>query len=107
MWYTNCITCRKFSQFEINRFIQHLVLSRLNLPTLEGTKEKVYEGVHTSYRKLEKTKPDALLLATGSEVSLAEKAQNVLAAEGIDVSGVYACIRWNDFFIYKIKHICI
>ncbi|MBA4603898.1 transketolase family protein, partial [Thermoactinomyces mirandus] len=49
-----------------------LVLTRQNLPTLEGTREKAYEGVKKGAYVIsdaDKETPDALLLATGSEVS--------------------------------------
>ncbi|MBT2649863.1 transketolase [Bacillus sp. ISL-34] len=76
-----------------------LVLTRQNLPTLEGTKEKAYEGVSKGAYVVSKAgndQADALLLATGSEVSLAVEAQNVLAAEGIDVS-VVSMPAWDRF----------
>src|SRR5699024_10700159 len=49
-----------------------LVLTRQGLPTLEGTKERAYEGVKRGAYVLseaEKT-PDVILLASGSEVQL-------------------------------------
>ncbi|MED3789189.1 transketolase [Peribacillus frigoritolerans] len=76
-----------------------LVLTRQNLPTLEGTKENAYEGVSKGayiVSKAGKDQADALLLATGSEVSLAVEAQSVLAAEGIDVS-VVSMPAWDRF----------
>jgi len=76
-----------------------LVLTRQNLPTLEGTKENAYEGVSKGayvVSKAGKDQADALLLATGSEVSLAVEAQQVLAAEGIDVS-VVSMPAWDRF----------
>jgi transketolase len=68
-----------------------LVLSRQNLPVIEGTKEISDEGVAkggyvVSPQKGEK--PEGILIATGSEVNLAVKAQKVLAEEGTDVSVV-------------------
>ncbi len=76
-----------------------LVLTRQNLPTLEGTKENAYEGVSKGayvVSKAGKDQADALILATGSEVSLAVEAQKALAAEGIDVS-VVSMPAWDRF----------
>ncbi|NSL51094.1 transketolase [Calidifontibacillus erzurumensis] len=76
-----------------------LVLSRQGLPTIEGTKEKAYEGVRKGayvISKSEKETPDALILATGSEVNLAIEAQKVLKEEGIYVS-VISMPAWNLF----------
>ncbi|MER2037572.1 MAG: transketolase [Solibacillus sp.] len=68
-----------------------LVLSRQNLPVLNVAKETVYEGVAKgAYVVSPATKetPDAILIATGSEVSLAVEAQKALLADGIDASVV-------------------
>ncbi|WP_326716659.1 transketolase [Vagococcus jeotgali] len=68
-----------------------LALSRQNLPVLEGTKEKAYEGVARGGYVLsaqQGEKADGILIATGSEVNLAMEAQKVLRGEGIDVSVV-------------------
>ncbi|MFW7394663.1 transketolase, partial [Vagococcus fluvialis] len=68
-----------------------LALSRQNLPVLEGTKEKAYEGVARGAYVLSASKaevPSGILIATGSEVNLAMEAQKELAKEGIDVSVV-------------------
>lgn len=76
-----------------------LVLTRQNLDTLEGTKENAYEGVKRGAYVLspaEKDTPDALLLATGSEVQLAVQAQKALKAKGIDVS-VVSMPSWDRF----------
>jgi len=76
-----------------------LVLSRQNLPTLKGTKEAAYEGVKKGayiVSKAENETPDALLLATGSEVSLAVEAQKVLKGKDIDVS-VVSMPSWDRF----------
>ncbi|SIS37373.1 transketolase [Salimicrobium flavidum] len=64
-----------------------LVLTRQGLPTLEGTKEKAYEGVKKGAYVLsgsEKETPDTILLASGSEVQLAVAAQKELKNKGID-----------------------
>ncbi|ALX49978.1 transketolase [Lentibacillus amyloliquefaciens] len=76
-----------------------LVLTRQNLPTLEGTKEKAYEGVKRGAYVLspaEKDTPDTVLLATGSEVQLAVNAQKELQAKGIDAS-VVSMPSWDRF----------
>src|SRR5699024_9649105 len=65
-----------------------LVLTRQNVPTLEHTQEKAYEGVKQGayiVSPSEKETPDAMLLATGSEVHLAIEAQKTLKEKGIDV----------------------
>ncbi|MEK5137549.1 transketolase [Priestia sp. FSL W8-0001] len=76
-----------------------LVLTRQNLPTLEGTSETAYEGVSKGayvVSKAGKEQADALLLATGSEVSLAVEAQKALEAEGVSVA-VVSMPSWDRF----------
>ncbi|WP_042146723.1 transketolase [Paucisalibacillus sp. EB02] len=76
-----------------------LVLTRQGLPTLEGTKEHAYEGVKKGAYVIsnsEKETPDALLLATGSEVQLAVQAQSLLKEKGIDVR-VVSMPSWDRF----------
>ncbi|ANB57869.1 transketolase [Anoxybacillus sp. B7M1] len=76
-----------------------LVLTRQNLPTLATTAERAYEGVKKgAYVVSEATngEPQALLLASGSEVSLAVEAQKALASEGIYVS-VISMPSWDRF----------
>ncbi|MEL3960671.1 transketolase [Lysinibacillus endophyticus] len=68
-----------------------LVLSRQNLPVLENSAQLAKDGVAKgAYVVSPATKetPDAILIATGSEVSLAVEAQSKLRAEGIDASVV-------------------
>lgn len=68
-----------------------LVLSRQNLPVLAKTAELADEGVAKgAYVVSPATKetPDAILIATGSEVSLAVEAQKTLQEQGVDVSVV-------------------
>lgn len=65
-----------------------LVLTRQNLPVLAGTAEKASTGVAkggyvVSPEKGEK--PDGILIATGSEVHLAQAAQEELRVKGKDV----------------------
>lgn len=68
-----------------------LVLSRQNLPVIEGTKEHadtlVQKGAYV-ISKQKGEKPEGILIATGSEVNLAIEAQKVLAEQGKDVSVV-------------------
>lgn len=76
-----------------------LVLTRQNLPTIEGTDEKAYEGVSKGayiVSPSSKDQPDALLLATGSEVNLAIQAQKALLEQGIDTS-VVSMPSWTLF----------
>ncbi|MBP3965773.1 transketolase [Paenibacillus lignilyticus] len=65
-----------------------LVLTRQNLPVLEGTNEQAREGIAKGAYVVSDAadgKPQAQLIATGSEVQLAVAAQKALAAEGIQV----------------------
>ncbi|MED0660006.1 transketolase [Bacillus smithii] len=76
-----------------------LVLSRQNLPTLKGTAETAQEGVEKGgyvVSPSNKETPDALLLASGSEVHLAVEAQKQLLEDGIDVS-VVSLPSWDRF----------
>ncbi|WP_433750020.1 transketolase [Falsibacillus pallidus] len=76
-----------------------LVLTRQGLPTLKNTAEKAQQGVEKGAYVVSpagKGSPDALLLATGSEVSLAVDAQTALASEGINVS-VISMPSWDRF----------
>ena len=61
-----------------------IVVSRQTLPNLEGTGEKAFKGGYVLADSSKKT-PDAILIATGSEVSLAMNAKAELAKEGVDV----------------------
>ncbi|MFD1360460.1 transketolase [Lentibacillus salinarum] len=76
-----------------------LVLTRQGLPVLEGTKDNAYEGVKKGayvVSRAAKAAPDALLLATGSEVQLAVKAQEALHEKGIHVN-VISMPSWDKF----------
>ncbi|HAM80432.1 transketolase [Ornithinibacillus bavariensis] len=76
-----------------------LVLTRQDLPTLVGTKEKAYEGVKRGAYILsdaEKDTPDAILIASGSEVQLAVEAQKELRKDNIDVR-VVSMASWDLF----------
>ena len=61
-----------------------LVLSRQNLPQLEGSSPEALKGGYILEDSIKET-PDAIIIATGSEVSLAVEAKKVLADENIDV----------------------
>ncbi|MFJ5713176.1 transketolase [Neobacillus sp. NPDC093127] len=76
-----------------------LVLTRQDLPTLKGTDTNAYEGVSKGAYVVspsERNTPDALLLATGSEVSLAVETQKALAGDGVHVS-VVSMPSWDRF----------
>ena len=76
-----------------------LVLTRQGLPTLEETKENAYEGVQKGayiVKESEKEIPDALILATGSEVQLAIRAQQELRNKEIDVR-IISMPSWDRF----------
>ena len=61
-----------------------LVLTRQNIPALEHSSKEALKGAYILEDSVKET-PDAILIATGSEVSLAVEARKVLAEEGIDV----------------------
>ena len=61
-----------------------LVLTRQNLPQLAGSSKEALKGGYI-LEDSSKAEPDAILIASGSEVSLAVEAKNMLAGEGIDV----------------------
>lgn len=76
-----------------------LVLTRQNLETLETTAELARDGVDKGAYVVsphQGNRHDAILLATGSEVGLAVKAQKKLAEEGIQVS-VVSMPSWDRF----------
>ena len=61
-----------------------LLLTRQNLPVIDQTKYAPADNLAKgAYVLISADKPDVLLLATGSEVSLAMEAYNKLSAEGI------------------------
>ncbi len=72
-----------------------LILSRQNLPLLEGSSaEGLAKGAYIISK--EEKKAQLELIATGSEVSLAVEAQKLLKAEGIDVR-VISMPSWELF----------
>ncbi|MCW1928249.1 transketolase [Bhargavaea beijingensis] len=76
-----------------------LVLSRQNLPVLEHSAQRAMAGVEKGayiVSDADGGKPDGILLATGSEVSLAIEAQKQLLGEGIRVR-VVSMPSWDRF----------
>src|SRR5699024_3109178 len=76
-----------------------LVLSRQNLEVMKNTKAEAMEGVAKGayiVSPASKAEADAILIATGSEVNLAVKAQEALKEEGIDAS-VVSMPSWDLF----------
>ncbi|MBP1763624.1 MAG: transketolase [Firmicutes bacterium] len=76
-----------------------LILSRQDLLTLAGTKEMAEEGVRRGAYIISSAKsdrPKVLLMASGSEVTLAIDAQRLLARDHIDTT-VISFPSWNLF----------
>ena len=75
-----------------------IVLGRQGLPTLENTNNKIAEGVKKGAYVISEAKeePSGILIAAGSEVSLAIKAQSKLADEKIHVT-VVSMPSWDLF----------
>ncbi|KON91993.1 transketolase [Rossellomorea marisflavi] len=76
-----------------------LVLSRQNLPTMKSSADKAYNGVSKGAYVASpagKDQPDAILIATGSEVGLAMDAQKALEKDGINAS-VVSMPSWDRF----------
>ena len=73
-----------------------ILLSRQNLPVFDRTVCGPASGTaHGAYVLKDLPNPQAILIATGSEVSLAIDAQTALAADGINVRVVSApCLEW-------------
>ena len=73
-----------------------ILLSRQNLPVFDRTVCEPASGTaHGAYVLKDLPNPQAILIATGSEVSLAIDAQTALAADGINVRVVSApCLEW-------------
>ena len=61
-----------------------LVLTRQNLPQMEGSSKDALKGGYV-IAESEKAVPDAIIIASGSEVSLAINAKEELKKSGIDV----------------------
>ena len=75
-----------------------LALTRQSLPTLEGTAEKAADGVARGAYVVSDCdgEPQVLLIATGSEVSLAVAAQALLADKGV-AARVVSMPCWSLF----------
>jgi transketolase len=73
-----------------------VLLSRQNLPVFDRTVCQPASGTaNGAYVLKDMPNPQAILIATGSEVSLAIDTQTALAAEGINVRVVSApCLEW-------------
>lgn len=73
-----------------------IVLTRQNLPVVDRTKYAAAELVAKGgYVLSEVSSPQAIVIATGSEVQFALEAQQLLAAEGIAVNVVsMPCVEW-------------
>ena len=74
-WYA-CLTAEKTPNA--------LALTRQNLPQLKGSSKEALKGGYI-LEDSEKETPDAIIIATGSEVQLAVEAKALLKEEGIDV----------------------
>ena len=61
-----------------------LVLTRQNLPQLKGSSKEALKGAYIISDSRKET-PDAIIIATGSEVQLGLGAQEELLKQGIDV----------------------
>ncbi|MBO4262926.1 MAG: transketolase, partial [Clostridia bacterium] len=80
-----------------------LILTRQNLPQYENSSEDALKGAYV-ISESKKATPDAILLASGSEVELAVKAQAALSGEGIDVRVVSVpCMELFDKQSEKYK----
>ncbi|MGY4689913.1 transketolase [Salibacterium sp. K-3] len=75
-----------------------LVLTRQGVPTLPGTAEHAEEGVQKGAYVLVKSssRPDVLLLASGSEVSLVAQAAEALEKDGVKAN-VISMPSWHSF----------
>lgn len=75
-----------------------LVLTRQGVPTIHDTDTKAYDGVKRGAYIISEaqTEPEAILIATGSEVSLAIEAQKALLNKNIDVR-VVSMPSWDRF----------
>jgi transketolase len=77
-----------------------MVLSRQNLPTLDRAKFAPASGAARGAYILAEAqggRPDALLMATGSEVEIAVKAWEKLTAEGLKIRLIsMPCFEWFD-----------
>jgi transketolase len=72
-----------------------LVLTRQNLPLLEGTGKDAFKGAYI-LSDSDKASPDLILMATGSEVQLIMEAKKALKDKGIDAR-VISMPSWEIF----------
>ncbi len=74
------------------------VLSRQNLPVLDGTADRGIAGVaHGAYTLVPAAQhPDVILIGTGSEVALCVEARTALAGDRIDAA-VVSMPSWDAF----------
>ena len=79
----------------VNKKPTAVVLSRQNLPQLEGTNRNALKGGYVVSDSTKKV-PDVILLASGSEVSLSIEAQKELLKDGID-SRVVSMVSMDEF----------
>jgi transketolase len=77
-----------------------MILTRQNLPTLDGTAELAAEGVARGGYVLADADggtPEVVLMGTGSELQLAVAARDILQAEGVPTRVVsLPCVEWFD-----------
>lgn len=80
-----------------------LVLTRQNLPQYENSGEGALKGAYI-LSDSEKTRPDVILMASGSEVELAMKSKDQLKKEGVDARVVSVpCMNVFDKQTKKYK----
>lgn len=79
-----------------------LVLSRQDMPLLEGTGKDALKGAYI-LRGSEKVKPDVILMATGSEVHIACEAYEALESKGIKAR-VVSMPSWEVFEAQSEKY---
>lgn len=72
-----------------------IILSRQNLPLLDGTGKNALKGAYVLKDSKNKV-PDILLMATGSEVELIYKAWDILQEKGVDAR-VISMPSWEIF----------
>lgn len=72
-----------------------IILSRQNLPLLDGTGKEALKGAYI-LKNSKKETPDVILMATGSEVELIYKAWDILQEKGIDAR-VISIPSWEIF----------
>ncbi len=74
-----------------------LILTRQNVPVLDPDKYSIAEGVKRgAYILVDKSNPDVILIATGSEVSVALEAEELLNEDGIKAR-VVSMPSWEIF----------